>query len=189
MKRLVLASALAAFSVAAQAEPVTYVIDSTHTYPAFTYNHLGFSNQTHRFNKTTGTIVLDRAAKTGSADVTIDAKSVDAGSAIFNEHIQAADFFDTAQHPTLSFKGTKFTFNDDKPASMSGDITIKGVTKPITFEITDFNCAPHPMRKVETCGANAVAKLKRSEFNMGKNAPLVSDNVTLTLAVEAFKKQ
>ncbi len=189
MKRLVLASALAALAVAAQAEPVTYVIDSTHTFPSFSYNHLGFSTQTHRFNGTTGSIVVDRAAKTGSAEVSIDAKSVDAGSVLFNEHIQAADFFDTAHYPTLGFKGTKMQFKGDKPVSISGDITIKGVTRPITFDITAFNCAPHPMLKVEACGANAVAKLKRSDFNMGKNAPYVSDEVTLNLSVEARKQQ
>lgn len=189
MKRLVLASALAVFAAAAQAEPVTYVIDSTHTYPFFSYSHLGFSTQTHRFNMTTGTIVLDRAAKTGSADVTIDAKSIDAGSALFNEHIQAADYFDTAQYPSLVFKGTKMHFKGDKPTSISGEITIKGVTKPITFDITGFNCAMHPMLRVEACGANAVAKLKRSDFNMGKSVPFVSDDVALSLVVEARRQQ
>ncbi|MEW6119583.1 MAG: YceI family protein [Pseudomonadota bacterium] len=189
MKRLVLASALAALAAAAQAAPVTYVIDNSHTYPYFTYNHLGFSNQTHRFTKTTGSIVLDRAAKTGSADVTIDTKSVDTGHAVFNEHIQAADYFDTAKHPAITFKGTQIAFKGDQPASISGDITIKGVTRPITFDIGYFNCGIHLMRRVETCGANAVTKIKRSDFNMGKNAPFVSDDVTLTLAVEAYKPQ
>lgn len=189
MKRLVLAVSLVVLAAAARAEPVTYVIDSTHTFPSFSYNHLGFSTQTHRFNTTTGSIVLDRAAKTGTADISIDARSVDAGSAIFNEHIQAADYFDTAQYPTLSFKGTKMTFKGDKPTSISGEITIKGVTKPLTFTITAFHCAPHPMLKVEACGANAVARLKRSDFNMGKNAPFVSDEVTLALSVEARRQQ
>ena len=188
MKRLALASALAVLTVAAHAAPVTYTIDNSHTYPYFSYNHLGFSNQTHRFTKTTGTITLDREAKTGSADVTIDTKSVDTGYAVFNEHIQAADYFDTANHGSITFKGTKVAYKGDVPASISGDITIKGVPQPVTFDITAFNCGMHPMRKVETCGANAVTKIKRSTFNMGKNAPLVSDDVTLTLAVEAFKK-
>ena len=188
MKRLMLASAFAAFTVAAHAAPVTYTIDNSHTYPYFSYNHLGFSNQTHRFTKTTGSITLDRAARTGSADVVIDTKSVDTGHAVFNEHIQAADYFDTAKYPAITFKGSKIDFKGDQPVSLSGDITIKGVTKPITFEISQFNCGFHPMRRVETCGANAVTKIKRSDFNMGKSAPFVSDDVTLTLAVEAFKQ-
>ena len=189
MKRLALFAALAAASVAAQAAPVTYTIDNGHTFPHFTYNHLGFSNQTHKFDKTSGKVVLDRSAKTGSADVTIDATSVNTGYALFNEHIQAADFFDTAKHPTITFKSSKMTFKGDQPVSLSGDLTIKGVTKPVTLTITHFKCQPHPMLKVEACGANATTQVKRSEFNMGKNVPYVGDEVTLNLAIEALKEQ
>jgi polyisoprenoid-binding protein YceI len=188
MKRLALAAALAAVSVSAQAAPVTYTIDNSHTYPHFTYNHLGFSNQTHKFDKTTGTVVLDRAAKAGWVDVTIDATSVNTGSALFNEHIQAVDFFDTAKYPTITFKSGRMIFNDDQPVSLAGDLTIKGITRPVTLTITHFKCQPHPMLKVEACGANATTQVKRSEFNMGKNVPYVSDEVTLTLAIEALNK-
>jgi len=189
MNRLALFTALAAFAAAAQAAPVTYVIDNSHTYPHFTYNHLGFSNQTHTFDKTRGKVVLDRAAKTGSVDVTIEATSVNTGNAVFNEHIQAADYFDTANHPTITFKSDRMAFRDDQPASLVGDLTIKGVTKPVTLTLTHFQCNIHPMLKVEACGANATTQIKRSEFNMGKNVPYVSDDVTLTLAIEAVKQQ
>lgn len=189
MKRIALVTALAAFSIAAQAAPVTYVIDNHHTYPHFTYNHLGFSNQTHKFDRTSGTVVLDRAAKSGSVDVSIDATSVNTGYALFNEHLQAADYFDTAQYPTITFKSGKMTFNGDQPVSVAGDLTIKGVTRPVTLVITHFKCQPHPMLKVEACGANATTEVKRSEFNMGKNVPYVSDEVTLTLAIEAVRQQ
>jgi len=188
MKRLALLTALAAASVAVHAAPVTYTIDNSHTYPHFTYNHLGFSNQTHKFDKTSGTVVLDRKARTGSVDVTIDATSVNTGYAVFNEHIQAADFFDTTVYPTLTFKSTGMKFKGDQPASVMGDLTIKGVTKPVTLTITHFKCQPHPMLKMEACGANATTQVKRSEFNMGKNVPYVSDEVTLTLAIEAVNK-
>ena len=188
MKRLALFAALAAASVAAQAAPVTYTIDNSHTYPHFTYNHLGFSNQTHKFDKTSGTVVLDRKTKTGSIDVTIDAASVNTGYALFNEHIQAADYFDTATYPTITFKSSQMKFKGDQPASVAGDLTIKGVTRPVTLTITHFKCQPHPMLKVEACGANATTQVKRSEFNMGKNVPFVSDEVTLTLAIEAVNK-
>lgn len=188
MKRLVTLAALAAASIAAQAAPVTYTIDNSHTYPHFTYNHLGFSNQTHKFDKTSGTVVLDRKAKTGSVDVVIDATSVNTGYAVFNEHIQAADFFDTTVYPTITFKSTKMSFKGDQPASVAGELTIKGVTRPVTLKITHFKCQPHPMLKVEACGANATTEVKRSEFNMGKNVPYVSDEVTLTLAIEAVNK-
>ncbi len=189
MKRLALVTALAALAAAAQAAPVTYVIDNNHTYPHFTYNHLGYSNQTHTFDKTRGKITLDRAAKTGSVDVSIDATSVNTGFALFNEHIQAADYFDTANHPTITFKSGTMKFKGDRPVSVAGDLTIKGVTRPVTLTITHFKCQPHPMLKVEACGANATTKLKRSAFNMGKNVPYVSDEVTLTLAIEAIKEQ
>jgi polyisoprenoid-binding protein YceI len=188
MKRLALFAALAAASVAVQAAPVTYTIDNSHTYPHFTYNHLGFSNQTHKFDKTSGTVVLDRKAKAGSVDVTIDATSVNTGYALFNEHLQGADFFDTQVYPTLTFKSTKMSFKGDQPVSVAGDLTIKGVTKPVTLKITHFKCQPHPMLKVDACGANATTQVKRSEFNMGKNVPYVSDEVTLTLAIEAVNK-
>jgi len=188
MKRLALFAALAAASVAAQAAPVTYTIDNSHTYPHFTYNHLGFSNQTHKFDKTSGTVVLDRKAKTGSVDVTIDATSVNTGYALFNEHLQGADFFDTTVYPTLTFKSSKMSFKGDQPVSVAGDLTIKGVTKAVTLKITHFKCQPHPMLKVDACGANATTQVKRSEFNMGKNVPYVSDEVTLSLAIEAVNK-
>jgi polyisoprenoid-binding protein YceI len=188
MKRLALLTSITVFAAAAQAAPVTYVIDNSHTYPHFTYNHLGFSNQTHKFDKTSGKVVLDRAARTGSVDVSIDATSVNTGHAVFNEHIQAADFFDTANHPTITFKSDKMTFRNDQPVSLAGDLTIKGVTKPVTLSITHFKCQPHPMLKVDACGANATTQVKRSEFNMGKNVPFVSDEVTLTLAIEAVNK-
>lgn len=187
MKRLVTLIALAVAAGSAQAAPETYTIDNSHTYPHFTYTHLGFSKQTHKFDKTTGTVVLDRAAKSGSVDVTIDATSVNTGHALFNEHIQAADYFDTAKYPTLTFKSSKMTFNGDEPASLVGDLTIKGVTKPVTLTVTHFKCMPHPMLKVPACGANATATVKRSEFNMGKNVPYVGDEITLTLAIEAVK--
>ncbi|MHB1371032.1 MAG: YceI family protein [Thiobacillus sp.] len=188
MKRLALAAALAAVSLAALAAPVTYTIDNSHTYPHFTYNHLGFSNQTHKFDKTSGTVVLDRAAKTGSVDVTIDATSVSTGHALFNEHLRGEDYFDIAKYPVITFKSSRMRFEGDRPTSVAGDLTIKGVTRPVTLTITHFKCQPHPMLKVDACGANATAKVKRSEFNMGKNVPYVSDEVTLTLAIEAVNK-
>jgi polyisoprenoid-binding protein YceI len=189
MKRLVILSALAVMAATAQAAPETYVIDNAHTYPYFTYNHFGFSNQTHQFDKTSGQVVLDRAAQTGSADVTIDATSVNTGFTLLNKHLQDEDFFDTAKYPTITFKSSKMTFKGDQPVSLSGDLTIKGVTKPVTLTITHFKCALNPMRKLDACGANAITRIKRSEFNMGKYAPSVSDDVTLTLAIEAVKVQ
>lgn len=188
MKKTILATALAALATAAFAAPETYVVDPTHTSPRFEYSHFGYSTQVHRFDKTSGKIVMDRAAGTGSVDVTIDAKSVNTGYPLFNEHIQGEDFFATAEHPTITFKSTAVKFQDGKPVAVDGNLTVKGVTKPVTLTVTSFQAMPHPMMKKDAIGANAVTKIKRSEFNMGKYAPYVSDDVTLSINVEAVKE-
>jgi polyisoprenoid-binding protein YceI len=176
------------FSAPVFAAPETFVVDPNHTYPRFEYSHFGYSNQIQRFNKTSGTIVVDRAAKTGSVDITIDAKSVDTGYPLFNEHIQGEDYFDTAKYPTITYKSTAVRFEGDKPVAVEGLLTVKGVSKPVTLTVTSFHAMPHPMVKKDAIGANAVAKIKRSDFNAGKNAPYVSDEVTLSIAVEAVKQ-
>lgn len=188
MKKLTLTLALSGLISSVYAAPETYNIDSGHTAPRFEYSHLGYSTQMHRFDKTSGKIVLDRAAKTGSVDVTIDTKSVNTGLALFNEHIQDVDYFNTAKYPTITYKSTGVKFDGDKPVLVDGNLTIKGVTKPVTLTVTSFHAMPHPMLKRDAIGANAVTKIKRSDFNMGKNAPFVSDDVTLSLAVEAIKE-
>lgn len=188
MKKLVALAVAAFLSPVAFAVPETYTIQNAHTFPRFEYNHLGFSNQVSRFDKTSGTIIIDRAAKTGSVDVVIDAKSVDTGYALFNEHIQGEDFFDTAKYPTITFKSKTMKFDGDKLTSVDGELTIKGVTKPVTLTVTSFQCMPHPMLKKDACGANATTRIKRSEFNAGKHAPNVSDEVILTIPVEAIKE-
>jgi polyisoprenoid-binding protein YceI len=188
MKKPVLVAAFAAFSATAFAAPETFNVEPTHTYPRFEYSHFGYSNQQQRFDKTSGKIVIDRAAKTGSVDVSIDATSVNTGYALFNQHIQAEDYFDTARYPTITFKSTRVSFEGDKPVAVEGNLTIKGVTKPVTLTVTSFHSMPHPMLKKDAIGANATTKVKRSEFNMGKNVPYVSDEVSLTIAVEAIKE-
>ena len=188
MKKLVLVVALGAFSAAAFAAPETFNVEPTHTYPRFEYSHFGYSNQQQRFDKTSGKIVIDRAAKTGSVDVSIDTTSVNTGYALFNQHIQAEDYFDTARYPAITFKSTKVKFEGDKPVAVEGNLTIKGVTRPVTLTVSSFHSMPHPMLKKDAIGANATTKVKRSEFNMGKNVPYVSDEVTLTIAVEAIKE-
>jgi polyisoprenoid-binding protein YceI len=188
MKKIALLLLTATLSATALAAPETYVIDGSHSFPRFEYSHFGYSNQVSRFDKTTGQIVLDRAAKTGSIDVVIDTTSVNTGFPLFNEHLQAEDFFDTRKYPTITYKSNKLNFAGDKLASVDGTLTIKGIAKPVRLEITSFHCMPHPMLKKDACGANAITKIKRSEFNNGKYAPYVGDEVTLTIAVEAVKQ-
>ena len=187
LTRLFAATALAsAFTASAFAAPESYGVEPNHTYANFSYNHMGLSTQISKFNKTSGTIVYDKAAKTGSVDVTIDMTSVDTGSNLFNGHIQGADFLDTAKFPTATFKSTKVVFEGDKPKSIEGQLTIKGVTKPVTLTVTSFQAMPHPMVKKPALGANAFTTIKRSEFNAGKYAPYVGDEVRIDIAIEAI---
>lgn len=188
MKRTLLLAIATSLAMPAFAAPETYVVDGTHTFPSFSYTHLGFSTQQSRFDKTTGKITIDRAAKTGSLDVSIDTKSVNTGLEVFNGHLKGEDYFNVEKFPAITFKSNTFKFDGDKPASITGDLTIKGITKPVTLAVTSFYCAPHPFAKKEACGANASTKIKRSEFNAGKNAPAVSDEVTLNIVVEAIKE-
>ena len=185
MKRLSLLAVLAVLAVPAFAAPVTYTIDSGHTYPAFTYTHLGFSKQTQRFNATSGKVVLDAAAHTASVDVSIDINSIDSASAKLAEHLKSADFFNTAKFPTATFKSTKVNFDGDKPATVEGDFTFMGVTKPVTLKITHFQAMPHPMMKKDAIGANATVTVKRSDFGLTMYVPYVSDEVTIDISLEA----
>lgn len=189
LKKIAAALTLAAaLSAPAFAAPETYVLDSAHSFPRFSYNHFGYSTQVSRFNKTTGKIVYDKEAKTASVDIVIDATSVDSGFPVFNEHLRGEDFFDTAKYPTATFKSTKVIFEGDKPSAIEGDLTIKGITKPVTLTVTSFHAMPHPMRKKDAIGANAFTVIKRSEFNAGKHVPYVGDEVRIDIGVEAIKE-
>ncbi len=187
LKRIAAALALTgAVATSAVAAPVTYGVDSTHTFPRFSYSHFGYSTQLSSFSKTTGKVVFDAEAQKGSVDIVIDTQSVSTGFADFNEHIQGEDFLDTTKFPQATFKSTKVVFEGDKPQSIEGQLTIKGVTKPVTLTVTSFQAMPHPMLKKPAIGANAFTTIKRSEFNAGKYAPYVGDDVRIDIAIEAI---
>ena len=173
LKTLIASLALAAVAAPTLAAPETFKLDPNHSFPRFSYSHFGYSTQLSRFDKTAGTITLDRAAKTGAVDITIDTKSVSTGSSLFNEHIQAEDFLDTARYPIATFKSTKAVFDG---------------SKPVTLKVTSFHSMPHPMTKKDAIGANATVTVKRTDFNMGKYAPNVGDEVIIDIAVEAIKE-
>lgn len=187
MKRLAMFAVLVAYADAVQAAPETYIIDNSQTSSRFSYRPLGASSLTHRFDKTGGKVVIDRATGTGAADVTIDATSVNTGHALFNEKIQGTDFFDSARYPVISFKSRRMTLDGEQP-SLTGDLTIKGVTRPVTLAISRFQCMPDPTFGVDACGARASVTIKRSDFNMGKLAFLVSNDITLNLTIRAVKE-
>ncbi len=188
LKKLAVAVLLSsAAATSAMAAPETYSVDNSHTFARFSYTHLGLSTQLSRFDKTSGTVVLDKEAKTAQVDITIDTTSVATGSSLFNEHIQGADFLDTAKYPTATFKSTKVRFEGEKPVAIDGDLTIKGVTKPVTLTVTHFVNTLHPMRQKDAIGADAQLVIKRTDFNAGKYAPNVGDDVTISIALEAIK--
>jgi polyisoprenoid-binding protein YceI len=187
MSRIALLTALVAWAATAHAAPETYVIDNSRTMANFSFSYLGMSRQTHRFDRTQGRVVLDHANKTGSAEVVIDASSINTGIALFNSRMQSADFFDTARHPVITFKSGSMTLAGAQP-SLSGDLTIKGITRPVTLAVTRFKCGPQPLDNGDTCLANATVTIKRADFNMGKYSFLASNDVTLSLTIGAVRQ-
>ena len=181
--------------VAAFAAPETYTLDPTHTVPGFAIQHFGMSTVRGHFERATGKVVLDRAAKTGSVEVKIptatiatgDSKRAD-GARSRDEHLRNADFFNSAEFPEMVFKSTKVNFAGDKVATIDGTLTLLGVTKPVSLKATNFNCGPNPMSKKEMCGADLEGSIKRTDFGMKYAVPAVSDEVKLFIAVEGYKQ-
>ena len=191
MKRSVLFTALLAassLSMSALAAPVHYKIDPLHTFPHFSISHLGFSNMHGRFDKTSGTVTLDRAAKTGSMDITIDTRSITTGFFKRDKDLKSPDFFNVAEFPTMTYKASNITFKGDAPATVNGSLTLLGVTRPVKLTIDHFHCGIFPMNHKAKCGANASAEIKRSDFGMKTFLPGIGDDVKLTLEIEAYKQ-
>ncbi len=176
-------AAIASTSVMAD----SYTIDPNHTLPVFEVNHLGFSTQRGRFDKTAGKISLDRSKKTGAVDLTIEADSIDMGQAKWNDHMKSADFFNVVKFPTITFKSDRLIFKEDKPVSAEGTLTLLGVSKPVKLAVHHFTCGENPINKKLLCAADIEASLKRSEFGMTKYLPGVSDEVKVLVPVEAYK--
>jgi polyisoprenoid-binding protein YceI len=187
MKKVMFAIALAStVSVSAYAAD-NYTIDPNHTFPVFEVNHLGYTIQHGRFNKSSGVITLDMAGKSGSVDLTIETTSLDMGFPLWDEHLSADGFFNTAKFPTMTFKSNKLIFKDDKVVAAEGQFTLLGVTKPLTVSVNGFKCGENPMNKKAMCGANISGTIKRSDFGMTKYVPAISDEVGIHVPVEAYK--
>ena len=187
MRKLLILIAAALLTLPAYAAD-SYTIDSRHTWPVFEVNHLGFSTQRGRFNSSSGKITLDTAAKNGSVELVIETASIDMGFDKWDEHMKSDEFFNVAQFPTLRFVSDKLVFDGDKVVAAEGSFTLLGVTRPLTLTVSNFRCAPHPMLKKPACGADITATLKRSEFGMTKFVPAVSDEVKISVPVEAVKE-
>ena len=165
----------------------SYTIDPAHTYAHFSVSHLGFSTMQGRFEKSSGKVTLDRAAKKGSVDIAIEAASISTAWAKRDEHLRGPDFFNTAEYPNVTFKSSSVKFKGDTPSSVEGNLTLLGVTKPVTLIIDSFKCGTHPMNQKELCGANASAQIKRSDFGMKFALPNAGDEIKLVFEVEAYK--
>ncbi|MDO8719455.1 MAG: YceI family protein, partial [Polaromonas sp.] len=139
---------------AAHAQTATFAIDPTHTFATFEISHFGTSTNRGRFDKKEGSVQLDRAARTGKVEVTIDTTSVNTGTAAFDKHLQSPDLFDAAKHPKIKFVSDKFSFNGDKVSEVTGKLTLLGKTLPVTLKANQFNCYTSPMLKREVCGGD-----------------------------------
>lgn len=181
--------AMAAFGAAALAAPETYTIDADHTYPAFEADHMGgLSLWRGKFRKTTGSITLDRAAKSGTVDVTIDMASIDFGHDKMNEHARNEDIFNVAKFPTATYKGTIAKWNGDAPTEVDGQLTMHGVTKPVKLTINSFLCKQNPMARKMTCGADASAQFNRDDFGVDYGKAFGFKMATkLLISIEAAK--
>jgi len=185
---LLIAATLATSAGFACAAADTYKIEPNHTYPSFEADHMGISVWRGKFTKTDGTIVLDRAAKTGSVDITVDMNSIDFGHEKMNAHARTPDIFDVAKYPTATFKGNKLRFEGENLVAVEGDFTLHGVTKPMTLNIAKFKCIQHPMLKREVCGADAHGFFLRSDYGVTYGMPKFSPEVKLAIQVEAIKQ-
>ena len=179
--------ACGALTASAFAAPVTYNIDPAHTYPTFEADHNGgYSYWRGKFNSSSGTITLDKAAGTGSVDVTIDMKSIDFGHQGLNDHANTPDIFDTTKYPTATFTGKLVNFRNNAPTSVEGTLTMHGVTKPVTLTVNLFKCGPHRSGK-EVCGADASATINREDWGVDFGKGFGFDmKVTLRISVEAL---
>ena len=185
MKRFALI-ALAAFAFTANAFAAVYSIDPGHTQVEFTYNHFGFSNITGRFDQVNGEFELDTADLAKSRiSIEIPISSLSTGVGKLDQHLLGPDFFDAAKYPTATFKSKSVHVVDVGKLHVSGDLTIHGVTKPVTLDVKVNKIGDHPMKKIPAAGFDASTRIKRSEFGVGAYVPMVSDDVEIHITLEA----
>ena len=182
-----LAAAVLLAATAAHAAPVTYDIDPMHTYPSFEADHMGISTWRGKFDDTTGTVTMDRAAGTGSLEIVVDMKSADFGLPALDKAAKGKELFESDKYPKAHFKGTLEGFTDGAPTKAVGTLEMHGKTNPVTLEIRKFKCIPHPMFKREVCGADVYATLDREQFGMDAGKAYgFSMAVDLRIQVEAI---
>ena len=186
---LAAAAVTLAFSAGAAAQE-TYTIDPVHSQPIFEVQHMGFSLQRGSFTKLSGKITLDRAAKKGSIDVTIDTASVKTIDPRLDTHTKSDSFFNVEKYPTMTFKSSRLIFDGDRVVGADGELTLLGITKPVTLKVANAVCGEHPINKKPMCGAEGSATVKRSEWGMTYGLPkAVGDEVHIILPIEAYREE
>ena len=183
-KHLIVSAVLALIAGSAMATPTTYNLDPRHTYPSFESDHFGgISIWRGKFTKSSGVVTLDRTAKTGAIDV-----SIDTGNAQLDTRVKSEEFFDVSKYPTATFKGSALRFDGDTPIEVTGDFTFHGVTKPLTLKIDSFKCFINPLIKREVCGAEASAQFDRADYGVAWGSNYGFKTLTrLQIQVEGVK--
>lgn len=194
MKRALMGLILAIPPLAAAAAPESYTFDPYHTFIHFAVDHNDFSTIWGRFDKSSGKFTIDLQAKTGHLEVSVETASVNTGDSVRgnrprsrDEHLRSADFFNAVEFPRMVYRAGSVHFNGDVPAELRGQLTLLGVTRPMTLTVDRWKCAPHAVTKRAICGGNAVGALKRTEFGMKWGIPATGDEVKILVTFEAFR--
>ncbi|MGZ5113312.1 MAG: YceI family protein [Usitatibacter sp.] len=177
---------VAGASASALAAAESYTVDPDHTYPSLEFSHMGLSIWRGKFDRTSGKVMLDRAAKTGSTEIRVDTSSIDFGHAKMKEFAITPDWLDVEKFPAMTYTGV-LRFRADAPESVDGQLTLLGVTKPLKLTINSFRCIPHPILKREVCGADAEGDLNRADFGMSLYSEGEAGKIHLRIQVEAIK--
>ena len=181
------ALALSLLAAPAIAEPVAYEFDKSHANLSFTYNHLGYSTTDGRFGDWDGTLLIDKDTPANSSiEFTINIDSLDTFWADRDTHLKSPDFFDAAKYPQATFKSTKVEQTGENQLDVTGDLTLRGITKPVTLTVDVLALGDHPMAKKPAAGFAVTTVLKRSDFGMDKFVPYVGDEVTVTFHAETL---
>ncbi len=183
---LVVAATLAAAS-AAHAAPESFTLDPAHTVPVFAVSHLGLSVQRGMFTRTSGTVVIDRAERSGRVEVAVDAASLETADRLRDRILRGDSWFDVERFPTVSYRAQRIVFDGDVPVAADGELTLLGVTRPVRLAIRDFRCGTHSLTRRPLCGAEVTATVRRSDFGMSAWLKDVGDEVTLTIQAEGYR--
>jgi polyisoprenoid-binding protein YceI len=171
-----------------QAQPVTYSIDPTHTFVTFEASHFNTSTLRGRFDKKSGSVMIDKAAKKGEADITIELASVSTGVAPLDKHLMSKDFFNAEQNKTAVFKSKEITFDGDKVSGLTGTLSMNGKDNPVMLKAARFNCYDNPMLKREVCGGDFEATIQRSQWGIVYGLPGIPDSIRLLIQIEAVRQ-